>query len=98
MRFTQELGNGRRDSGAGGGPFAVSERSRTWRRLLRSNDASLMLYSQSAVQSFQNHHSRVGIAPTLVTGLQLQGVPSELHSVVPGDSAAVLETQDLLRA
>ena len=98
LRFTQGLGNGRRNSGAGGGPFAVSERSRTWRCLLGSNDASLMLYRQPAVQSLQYYHNRSGIAAAFLIGQQLQGVPLELHSVVPGDSPAVLETQDLLQA
>ena len=53
---------------------------------------------QRSVQPLQHHDDRSGIAAALLTGQQLQGVPVELHGVVPGHPPAVLETQDLLQA
>ena len=42
--------------------------------------------------------NRSGIAAALLPGQQLQGVPLDLHGVVPGHSSAVLEAEDLLQA
>ena len=57
-----------------------------------------MLHRQPAIQSLQHHHNRSGVAAALWVGKQLQGVPVELHGVVPGYPSTVLETQDLLQA
>ena len=78
-------------------PSGLAESSRTGRRFLDSNDASIMLYRQPAVQSFQYHHGRPGIAAAFQTRQQLQSAPLELDGVVPCHSSAVLEAQDLLQ-
>ena len=54
-----------------------------------------MLQRQPAVQSVQHHDNRSGIAAALPVRQQLQGVPLELHRVVPGHSPFVFDAQDL---
>ena len=57
-----------------------------------------MLHRQPAGQSAKHQDNRTGIAATLLTGQQLQGVPLEFHGVAPGHSSAMLEAQDMLQA
>ena len=57
-----------------------------------------MLHRQPAVQSFQDLHSRPGIAGTFRPWQQLEGVQLEPHRVVPGHPPAVFEAQDLFQA
>ena len=46
----------------------------------------------------QHHDRRTRIAAAVPVRQQLQGVPLELHGVVPGHSPFVFETQDLAQA
>ena len=57
-----------------------------------------MPHRQPAVQSFQDLHSRPGIAVPFQPWQQLEGMQLEPHRVVPGHSPAVHETQDLFQA
>ena len=53
---------------------------------------------EPAGQSFQDLHSRPGIAGAFRPWQQLEGVQLEPHRVVPGHAPAVLEAQDLFQA
>ena len=57
-----------------------------------------MPHRQPAVQSFQDLHSRPGIAGAFRPWQQLEGVQLEPHRVVPVHFPAVLEAQDLFQA
>ena len=78
--------------------MAVSEEYRTGGSLLGSEDAPFMPHREPAIQSFQDLHSRPGIAVPFGPWQQLEGVQLEPHRVVPGHAPAVLEAQDLFQA
>ena len=78
--------------------MAVPEKYRTGRRFLGGDDAPVMPHKQPAVQTFQDLHSRPGIAGTFRARQQLEGVQLEPHRVVLGHPSTVLEAQDLFQA
>ena len=95
--FAQPVGAGGWDRNRCGTPVAVSEKYRAGWCLLGSNNAPFMPHRQPAVQSFQDLHSRPGIAGAFRARQQLEGVQLEPHRVVPGHSPAVLEAQTCSR-
>ena len=62
------------------------------------DDAPLTPHRQPAVQCYQDLHHRSGVAGTIRSRQQLQGMQLEPYCIVLGHLSAVLETQDLFQA
>ena len=76
----------------------VAQDIRTWRGLLRGDDAVFELHCQPSVQSLKHLHGCTGAGRSIRAGQQLKAAPAVSDRVVPGDSAPVLEAQDPLQA
>ena len=80
-----------------GPPGEVAKDAGTWWCLLGGDVPSLVLHFQVPVQALKYIYDCTGVARPVRSGQQLQSTPAISDSVVPGDSASVIEAQHLLQ-